>query len=407
MTKMDCKPRDEESKTVASSLADDRDFVRALVQDTLNAAMEAEMSEWLGAAKGERSATRRGYRSGHYGRKLTMRVGTLELRVPQERDGTFSTRVFERYQRSEKALVSILSEMYVKGVSTRKVSRIAEELCGRSFSAGTISKMVSELDGSLRRWSERPLEGGFPYVILDARYEKVREEGSVRSRAVQVALGIDDEGRRHVLAVELAAKESENTWTEFLSGLRRRGLRDVRYVVSDSHEGLKNAVSKVLPTALWQRCCVHFLRNACDRLARTADPACLEGLKRLWSCEGAAEARKELERWMLRWGDEKGCRKLADWVEENVEETLSVYRLPSGHRKRMKSTNMLERLNEEIRRRTRVARIFPNERSCLRLVRALAVETHEGWLTGKRYLTGAMGLIPLESEERGSLRKAA
>ena len=229
----------------------------------------------------------------------------------------------------------------------------------------------------------------------------------MRSRAVQIALGIDRRGRRHVLAVELAGRESEGSWLEFLSGLRERGLKDVEYVVSDSHEGRKSAISKVLTTALWQRCSVHFLRNARDKVSRRADPACLDGLKRLWGCEDADRAREELAVWRDRWGDERGCAKLVDWVEENVEETLSVYRLPREHRKRMKSTNMLERLNEEIRRRTRVARIFPNEGSCLRLVRALAVETHEQWVTGRCYLTGRIGLVERKARSGISLRKAA
>ncbi len=257
-----------------------------------------------------------------------------------------------------------------RGVSTRRVSRLAEDLCGHDFSPATISAMVSKLDASLKAFAERRLEEAYPYVLLDARYEKVREEGSVRSRAVQIALGIDGEGRRQVLAAEVANRESEGSWTEFLSHLKGRGLRGVEYVVSDRHEGLKHAISKVLPTALWQRCCVHFLRNARDKLSRSADPACLEGLKRLWGCEHVGEAREALGAWVARWGDEKGLGRLVGWVEDHVEETLTVYRLPREHRLRMKSTNMLERYNEELRRRTRVVRIFPNAESCLRLILA-------------------------------------
>ena len=186
----------------------------------------------------------------------------------------------------------------MQGVSTRRVSRLAEDLCGHEFSPATISAMVSKLDASLKAFAERRLEEAYPYVLLDARYEKVREEGSVRSRAVQIALGMDGEGRRQVLAAEVANRESEVSWTEFLSHLKERGLRGVEYVVSDSHEGLKHAISKVLPTALWQRCCVHFLRNARDKLSRSADPACLEGLKRLWGHEHVGEAREALGAWV-------------------------------------------------------------------------------------------------------------
>ena len=379
---------DVTKKSACHHLADDEEFVRRLVQETLNEVLESEMTEFLGAGKSERTQTRQGYRSGYYRRDLTMKVGEIELRVPQERSGQFSTRVFERYQRSEKALVAVLSEMYVQGVSTRRVSRLAEGLCGHEFSPATISAMVSKLDASLKAFAERRLEEAYPYVLLDARYEKVREEGSVRSRAVQIALGIDGEGRRQVLAAEVANRESEGSWTEFLSHLKERDLRGVEYVVSDSHEGLKHAISKVLPTALWQRCCVHFLRNARDKLSRSADPACLEGLKRLWGCEHVGEAREALGAWVARWGDEKGFGRLVEWVEDHVEKTLTVYRLPREHRLRMKSTNMLERYNEELRRRTRVVRIFPNAESCLRLILALAAETHERWLTGQRYLYG-------------------
>ena len=215
-----------------------------------------------------------------------------------------------------------------EGVSTRRVSRLAEGLCGHEFSPATISAMVSKLDASLKAFADRRLEEVYPYVLLDARYEKVREEGSVRSRAVRIALGIDGEGRRQVLAAEVANRESEGLWTECLSHLKECGLRGVEYVVSDSHEGWKHAISKVLPTALWQRCYVHFLRNARDQLSRSADPACLEGLKRLWGCEHVGEAREALGAWVARWGDEKGLGRLVEWVEDHVEETLTVYRLP-------------------------------------------------------------------------------
>ena len=247
--------------------------------------------------------------------------------------------------------------------------------------------MVAALDESLTAWAERPLSAAMPYLILDARYEKVREAGTVNARAVQIAVGIDESGRRHVLAVELATKESELSWTEFLRGLKARGLHGVEFVVSDSHEGLKRAIGKVLTRAHWQRCGVHFLRNASDKLPPRVDRGCLDGLKRLYQYEDLTAAQAALKAWVNRWGDVAGYRRLVDWVEENVEETFTVYLLPAGHRRRMKSTNMLERLNGEIRRRTRVVRIFPNDASCLRLIRALSVETHEKWLTGCCQLT--------------------
>ena len=357
-----------------------REAVREYVQEVL----EAEMDAALGAGKWERSEGRLGYRSGYYGRTLITRVGKLELRVPQDRHGRFSTEVYERYQRSEKALVSALSEMYVQGVSTRKVKAITEQLCGHEFSASTVSRINKKLDTELKKFADRKLEEPYPYLILDARYEKVREDGVIRSRAVQIAIGINWDGRRCVLGVELANRESASSWKTFLEGLRSRGLHGVEYVVSDDHAGLHKAVIEILPEAAWQRCYVHFLRNALDHLPRKADDDCLKELRWLYDRRCLEEARRDLAAWLAKW--QKRYSKLCDWVEENIEETLTYYRLPHQHHKHLKSTNMLERINEEIRRRTRVIRIFPNEASCLRLVRALTIETHENWIEATRYI---------------------
>ena len=360
------------------------DAIRALLETTVQQVLEAEMEEALGAGKGERSPERRGYRSGYYGRKLTTRVGTLELRVPQDRGGLFRTEVFARYQRSEKALLLALAEMYVQGVSTRKVRAVTEELCGHGFSASSVSAITVQLDEQLAQFMRRPLTEEYAYLILDARYERVREGGVIRSRAVQVALGVDWEGRRQVLAVELANRESTTSWRDFLVGLKQRGLCGVHLVVTDDHEGLKKAVAEVLPTALWQRCYVHFLRNALDHLPRSADRACLQELRWLYDRRNALEARADLTAWLARWQDQHP--KLCAWVETNIEETFAYYRLPAAHHKHLKSTNLLERLNQEFKRRTHIVRIFPDEPSCLRLIRALAVETHEEWIDANRYL---------------------
>src|ERR1700757_4068570 len=235
-------------------LGRDEDFVRAAVEALVQAALEAEMSEAIGAEKGERSETRLGYRSGYYSRSLITRVGTLELRVPQDRQGRFSTELFERYQRAEKALVASLIEMYVQGVSTRKVKAVTEELCGHSFSASAISALVKTLDGSLKAFAERRLAEAFPYLILDARYERVREGGVIVSQAVLVAVTVDWEGRRQVVGVELAHRESRSSWRDFLQGLKSRGLHGVEFVVSDDHAGLRAAIREVLPEAAWPRC---------------------------------------------------------------------------------------------------------------------------------------------------------
>ena len=243
---------------VKELLERDEDFLRAALQALLQAALEAEMSETIGAEKGERTETRLTYRSGYYGRSLITRVGTLELRVPQDRMGRFSTELFQRYQRSEKALVGTLAEMYVQGVSTRKVKAVTEALCGHSFSASAISSMNKSLDEALRAFAERCLSEPFPYLILDARYERVREAGIITSRAVLIAVAVDGEGQRQVIGVDLANRESRSSWRDFLVGLKERGLFGVEFVVSDSHPGLKQAIREVLPGADWQRCYVHY-----------------------------------------------------------------------------------------------------------------------------------------------------
>jgi putative transposase len=380
-------------------LAEDGDLLKTIIEQTVQQVLEAEMEEALQAGKGERSENRLGYRSGYYGRTLVTRVGKIELRVPQDRLGRFRTEVFERYQRSEKALVAAMLEMYVQGVSTRKVKTITEELCGHEFSSSTVSRIVKTLDEELEKFAQRRLEEPYPYLILDARYEKVREDGAVRSQAVLVAIGINWEGRRTVLAVELAHRESVSSWRDLLVSLRQRSLQGVEFVVSDDHAGLRRAIQEVLSEAVWQRCYVHFLRNALDYLPRKADDDCLQELRWIYDRRDAQEARQDLSAWLLKWG--KRYAKLCSWVEDNIEETLSFYRLPRQHHKNLKSTNMLERLMEELKRRTLVVRIFPNAPACLRLVRALAVEIHENWIEAMQYLN----MDPLREQKKEALRK--
>jgi putative transposase len=386
---------------VKALLAEDEEFLRALVRTALQEVLEVEMAEALGAEKGERTPSRLGYRSGYYGRTLVTRIGKLELRVPQDRAGRFSTELFERYQRSERALVAALAAMYVQGVSTRKVKTITEELCGHSFSATSISAINQRLDEALAQFAGRSLAEAFPYLILDARYERVREAGVISSQAVLIAIGIDWDGRRQILAVELANRESRSSWRDFLLGLKGRGLNGVEFVVADDHAGLRAALREVLPEAAYQRCYVHFLRNALDYVPRRVDDDCLQELRWLYDRRDLSEARRDLAAWLSKWSAK--YPRLTGWVEENIDETLTFYRLPRQHHKHLKSTNMLERLNEEIKRRTQVVRIFPNAESCLRLVRALAVETHENWLEQHRYLN----MDDLHEHKKEALRRAA
>jgi transposase-like protein len=386
--------------SIEAVLGQQGELFKRLLKESLQEVLQAEMTEVVGAAPGERTAERSGYRAGYYSRSLVTRIGKLELRVPRDRDGRFSTELFERYQRSEKALVSALAEMYVQGVSTRKVKVVTEELCGHAFSASTISQINKGLDAALARFANRPLEEAYPYLILDARYEKVRIDGVIRSQAVLIAIGINWEGRRQVLAVELAHRESSTSWKEFLKRLKERGLTGVEFVVSDDHEGLKKAVSELLTTAAWQRCYVHFLRNALDHLPRKADDDCLQELRWIYDRRNLKEAQADLAAWLKRW--QARYARLTDWAEDAIGETLTFYMLPRQHHKHLKSTNMLERLNEEIKRRTRVVRIFPNPASCLRLVRALCAETHEAWLEDNRYIN-----MELHKEQKKATMKIA
>jgi putative transposase len=275
---------------------EDQDWLKTIVEQTVQQVLEAEMEEALQAGKSERTEARLGYRAGYYNRMLMTRVGQIELRVPQDRQGRFRTDVFERYQRSEKALVAAMLEMYVQGVSTRTVKTIPEELCGHEFSSATISRIVGQLDAALEKFAQRRLDEPYPYLMLDARYEKVREDGAVRSQAVLVAVGISWEGKRSVLAVELASRESVSSWKELLTSLRGRSLHGVEFVVSDDHAGLRRAIREVLPEAVWQRCYVHFLRNALDYLPRKADDDCLQELRWLYDRRDAQEARPGLGR---------------------------------------------------------------------------------------------------------------
>jgi putative transposase len=272
----------------------------------------------------------------------------------------------------------------VQGVSTRKVRAVTEELCGHGFSASSVAAITVQMDAELERFMRRPLTEAYAYLILDARYERVREAGVIGPRAMLVAIGIDWDGRRQVLAVELADRESTTSWRDLLIGLKQRGLAGVHLVVTDDHEGLKKAVAETLPTALWQRCYVHFLRNTLDRIPRSADRTCLQELRWLYDRRDVTEARTDLAAWLARWQEKHP--KLCTWVEANIEETFTFYRLPLAHHKHLKSTNLRERLNQEFKRRTHIVRIFPDEPSCLRLTRALAVETHEEWIDANRYL---------------------
>jgi len=355
------------------------DFLRELVQRTVQQVLEAEMTSFLGAESYQRNDARRGWRNGFKPRTLKTRVGALELMVPKDRDGQFQTELFERYQRSEKAFVAALLQMYVEGVSTRKVTEITEALCGLEVSKSQVSALTAKLDAEIAEWRMRRLTEEYPYLIFDARYEKVRRGGSVVSQGVLVAIGISAAGYREVLGVWVAESESEASWGRVFAELKERGLHGVRYVVSDDHAGMVRAIERHFQGAVWQRCQVHFVRNALALCSRQQRPMVLRLMKAVTEAttrEGAkaalAVAVAELE---------KKAPKVARLLEESGEEILGVYALPEAHQKRMRTTNMLERQNQELKRRTRVIRVFPHEQSLLRLIAALLMETNQEWMS--------------------------
>ncbi|NIP73878.1 MAG: IS256 family transposase, partial [Gammaproteobacteria bacterium] len=364
-------------------IQDDRGLA-GLVEQVLNQLLEAEITQHLGAGPHERSPERRGRRNGHYRRVLTTRVGSIELKVPRDREGRFQTELFERYQRSEKALVLSLLEMVVNGVSTRKVARITEELCGREFKRSTVSDLAKRLDAQVEAWSERPLEGAFPFLIVDAMQIKVRREEAVRPTSVLIAIGVNEEGRREIVALRVADSESEQSWRDLFGDLKRRGLGGVEFVVSDAHGGLVKACKRAFQGVIWQRCQVHFRRNVVDRAPKKHHDALHRALDRILDARDPEQAR-EAFRCLCEELEGKADRAL-ETLEAGLEDAIQVLVLPEKYRRRLKSTNMLERLIQEARRREKVIRIFPNERSAWRLLGALLAEQHEIWVTGRRWL---------------------
>jgi transposase-like protein len=368
------------------ALLDDPGFLREIVERVVQELLEAEMTEHVGAAPYERSVARSGQRNGHKPRTLRTRVGTLNLAVPQDREGTFSTRLFARYQRNEKALVLALMEMYVEGVSTRKVKDITEALCGTSFSKSLVSSLAGRLDAELEAWRNRRLEtAAYPYLFVDARYEKARVDGRVVSQGVLVASAVRElDGLREILAVEVADTESEATYQQLFRALKARGLKGVELVVSDEHAGLKAAVARHFQGASWQRCQVHYARNLLGMVGAARRKDLAEGLRGVFAAASRESALLFAEELADRW--RPSHPKVSEHLEEHVEECLACLSFPASHRRRIRTTNGLERFNQELRRRTRVVRIFPNPEACLRLVSALAIEQSEEWLTGRRYL---------------------
>ena len=354
-----------------------------LLEEIFNQVLLAQSTEQLGAEPYERTEGRTAYRNGTRERQLTTRIGTLTLRIPRHRNGQFSTELFMRYQRSEQALVLAMMEMVINGVSTRKIESITEELCGKKFSKSTISTLCKNLDPMVNAFRTRPLKSHYPFLMVDAIYVKVRENKRIQSRGLLIAIGINEEGHREVVGFQLANSESENSWGEFFGSLKERGLKDVRVVTSDDHKGLVNAVRKHFQGASWQRCQTHFSRNMLDHAPKALQPEIKEDLGRLYESVDLESARKVRDQIITKY--EARAPKATSLLDEAFDDITAVLALPFRYRKRLRTTNGVERLNEEIRRRERVIRIFPNEASVIRLMGALLMEQDEKWQTGRKY----------------------
>ncbi len=355
------------------------------MQILFNEAMKIERSEYLGAAPYQRTAERKSYANGFKEKTVSTRLGKLELRVPQTRDSEFYPSALERGERSERALKLAIAEMYVQGVSTRKVAKITAELCGLEVTSTQVSRAAALLDKELEDWRNRHIPQ-VEYLILDARYEKVRVDGSVRDCAVLVAIGVLPSGHRSVLGVSVSLSEAEVHWRDFLLSLKKRGMHGMKLVVSDAHEGLKAARKAILPGVAWQRCQFHLMQNAMQYIPKIEmRKQVAQDLRSVFNAKDLTNAMEELQRFVDLY--KETAPKIAVWAETNIPEGLSVFQLPEEHRKRMRTTNMLERQNRELKRRTRVATLFPNEASLLRLVTAVLVELSDDWETGKmKYL---------------------
>ena len=353
-----------------------------LVEQVLNQVLAHQVTAALKAQPGERTQERVGYRNGVREREMQTRIGTITLKVPRTREGEFSPDLWERYQRSEQAFVLGLCEMVLQGVSTRKVEEITQILCGAAFSKSLVSKLCQALDPLVKIWREQPL-GIFPFVLVDAIVVKIREEGRVRQCALLIACGIDEAGYRHVLGFALGDKESEASWSEFFTSLKSRGLTGVEFLISDDHAGLVKAIEGSFAGATWQRCQAHFIRNLSDACPKTEVEAFLASAKQVLHAPDLASARTSLRETCKSF--EGRCSKAVALLESAFDEVTSVLVLPMKYHRLLRTTNSQERLNEEIRRRDRVIRIYPNRASCERLLGALLMEFDEAMTTGKVY----------------------
>ena len=362
-------------------LEDQGEAFKKILQASLNKILQAESAEKLKAGPYERSAERTDSRNGSRDRDLNTRVGRITLQVPRHRNVPFKTLVFENYSRSEAALVAGMAEMVVNGVSTRKVSRVMETLCGTSFSKSAVSDVCKDLDKAVKEFRTRPLEGDYPFLTVDATYFKVRENSRVISKAFMIAYGTNAEGHREILGFGIYANESSATWTDFLLGLKKRGLTGLLMITSDAHEGILNAIGKVFPTVPWQRCQFHFIRNITDKAPKKYQAGLQTELQELFNCKTMAEARKVRDRIMEDYRDV--AEPAVTCLDEGFESAMTVMLLPAWLRRFYRTSNQIERLNKELKRRSKVIGVFPNEDSVLRLMGSVLMERHDAIQAGR------------------------
>ena len=356
----------------------------SLIQTVVNQAMQIERQKYLGVGPYERSEERQGHANGYKPKTVATRVGRIAFDVPQVREGGFYPQALEKGVRSERALKLTLAEMYVQGVSTRKVAAITEQLCGFAVTSTQVSRAAALLDEQLSSWRERPL-GRMKYLYLDARYEKVRQDGQVRSAAVLLAMGVNSEGKREVLGVSVSLSEQEVHWRRFLQSLVKRGLSGVELIISDAHVGIQQACRAVFGGVPWQRCQCHLQRNAQAYVPKQdMKREVAADIRAIFNAATRHDAETLLAQAIQKYAPK--AARLADWLETNIPEGLTVFSFPETHRRLIRTTNSLERLSREIRRRSRVATLFPHEASCLRLVTAVVMETSDEWQTGRTYI---------------------
>ena len=371
------------------------DFLRESLCWVVQQLMEAEVSELIGAEHGERNPERLTHRNGYRPRRWDTRAGEIELAIPKIRRGSYFPSFLEPRRRSEQALVSVVQQAYVCGVSTRKVDQLVESL-GLRVSRSEVSRICAGLDEQVEAFRSRPLEGRYPYLWLDAKVEKVRDGGRVVRKCLVIAHGVHESGRREVIGLDCGECETEAFWRDFLRSLVKRGLAGVQLVVSDAHEGLKQAIAQVLGTP-WQRCTVHFLREALGHARREQQPMLAALIRPIFNADDATQARELVSEAIARL--ERPLPKVAAMLERAEEDLLAFYAFPADHWRKLRSTNPLERLNREIGRRTDVVGIFPDDASLIRLATSLVIEQNDEWLVGRRYLS-LDSLAPLLEERR-------